>query len=114
MTVEFVYLDVDEFPGNGDDQNYLELATTHPVGWDGNPKFVLLDSFGGSREGGGAAGNFKMRGRDDGGTPGDDYITWISVGSPDFAGAGYSGGSPTPVGDLIAGSVVKVAELTGE
>ncbi len=55
---------------------------------------------------------FKMRGRDDGRTPGMDYITWIHVGSdPDFAGTGFSGGDPTPIGSLIPGSVVNADEL---
>lgn len=55
---------------------------------------------------------FKMRGRDDGRTPGSDYIIWIFTGlTPDFAGIGFAGGSPTPIGSLIPGSVVKVVTL---
>lgn len=48
---------------------------------------------------------YKMRGRDDG-VPAPGYVTWVVTGSPDFAGAGFSGGTPTPVGSMIPGSAV--------
>jgi hypothetical protein len=51
---------------------------------------------------------YKMRGQDSGATlPG--FVTWVS-NSPDFEGAGYFGGTPTPIGSMIADSVVIVAE----
>ena len=37
---------------------------------------------------------------------GAGYVFWESVGSSDFAGAGYSGATPTPVGAMVPGSVV--------
>lgn len=59
-----------------------------------------------------AVSTFKMRGRDNGRTPGSDYIVWTFTGAlPDFAGTGFAGGTPTPIGSLIAGSVVNVAEF---
>ncbi len=55
---------------------------------------------------------FKMRGRDDGRSPGSDYIIWLHTGAePDFAGAGFAGGTPTPIGSLIAGSVVNITPV---
>jgi len=52
---------------------------------------------------------FKMRGRDNGRTPGSDYIIWSYTGTePDFAGTGFTGGTPTPIGSLIVGSVVNL------
>lgn len=63
--------------------------------------------------GAGAQITYKMRGRDSGRTPGNDYIVWTATGDPDFAGTGYAGGSPTPIGALVAGSVVQIAKKTG-
>lgn len=37
------------------------------------------------------------------------YVTWIAT-TPDFAGAGYSGGYPTPVGSMVVGSAVVATE----
>ncbi len=54
---------------------------------------------------------YKMRGQDDGRAPGADFIVWISTGTPDFNGDGFSGGAPTPIGSLVSGSVVQVVEL---
>lgn len=69
-------------------------------------------AFGG---GGVSLPTFKMRGRDNGRAPGSDYIVWTFTGAePDFAGTGFAGGLPTPIGSLIAGSVVKLATLTGQ
>jgi hypothetical protein len=51
---------------------------------------------------------YKMRARDDGvAAPG--YVTWVVEDNPDFGGAGFSGGSPTPVGSMIPGSAQVVA-----
>lgn len=52
---------------------------------------------------------YKMRAQDSGASP-PGYVTWVAVGSPDFAGAGYSGGTPTPIGAMIPGSVVLADE----
>lgn len=49
---------------------------------------------------------YKMRAQDSGG----GYVTWISSFSPDFAGSGYAGGSPTPVGPMVPGSAVVAIE----
>ena len=61
--------------------------------------------------------NFKMRGEDAGETVGtaNRYVTWISVGDPDFNGNGYSGGTHTdgssPTGAFVAGSAVVLDEF---
>jgi hypothetical protein len=52
---------------------------------------------------------FKMRAQDDGAAP-PGYVTWISQNDPDFAGTGFAGGTPTPIGSMIPGSAVVVAE----
>lgn len=52
---------------------------------------------------------FKMRARDDG-VPAPGYVTWVVTDEPAFDGAGFSGGTPTPVGSMIPGSAVVVAE----
>jgi hypothetical protein len=52
---------------------------------------------------------YKMRARDSGAAP-PGYVTWVVVGDPDFAGSGYSGGSPTPIGAMVVGSVVLADE----
>lgn len=51
---------------------------------------------------------YKMRAQDSGATP-PGYVTWSVTGSPDFAGAGYSGGTPTPIGSMVPGSATVVA-----
>jgi hypothetical protein len=52
---------------------------------------------------------YKMRARDLGaGPPG--YVTWVSQSTPDFGGAGFSTGSPSPLGSMESGSAVIVAE----
>lgn len=48
---------------------------------------------------------YKMRAQDGGAAP-PGYVTWVVVGSPDFAGDYYSTGVPTPVGPMVAGSAV--------
>jgi hypothetical protein len=59
--------------------------------------------------GGPATKYYKMRAQDDGvALPG--YVTWVAQDTPDFAGVGFSGGTPTPVGSMIAGSATVVAE----
>lgn len=40
------------------------------------------------------------------------YVTWIAT-TPDFAGAGYAGGYPTPVGSMVVGSAVVATEWQG-
>ena len=55
--------------------------------------------------GGGVTISYKMRAQDRNvALPG--FVTWISTGSPDFAGVGYPGGTPTPVGPMIPGSAI--------
>lgn len=52
---------------------------------------------------------YKMRARDSGAAaPG--YVTWVAS-TKDFAGAGYAGALPTPVGAMVAGSVIVVGEI---
>lgn len=46
-----------------------------------------------------------MRAQDQGRPSGSNYTVWISV-NPDFGGAGYATGTPTPTGAMVAGSVV--------
>jgi len=59
--------------------------------------------------GGGPTLKYKMRGQDSGVTlPG--YVTWVATGTPDFVGAGYPGGSPTPVGGMTPNSAVVADE----
>ncbi len=52
---------------------------------------------------------YKMRAQDSGATP-PGYVTWVVSGEPDFAGSGYSGGTPTPIGAMVPGSVVLADE----
>lgn len=52
---------------------------------------------------------YKMRAQDSGAAP-PGYVTWVSTGSPDFAGVGYAGGTPTPIGAMVPGSVVLADE----
>lgn len=51
---------------------------------------------------------FKMRAQDSGQPP-PGYVVWIATGAPDFAGTGYPGGDPSPVGPMILGSAVVAA-----
>lgn len=60
-------------------------------------------------EPGGATKYYKMRAQDSGATP-PGYVSWVVQDDPDFAGAGYAGGSPTPVGPFVPGSIVVAAE----
>ena len=46
---------------------------------------------------------FKMRALDD--DDGTTWITWLSS-TEDYAGVGFPGGTPTPVGSMVAGSAV--------
>ena len=48
---------------------------------------------------------YKMRAQDDG-VPLPGYVTWQSTDNPDFAGVGFAGGIPAPVGIMIPGSAV--------
>lgn len=52
---------------------------------------------------------YKMRARDSGATP-PGYVTWMATFSPDFTGDGYSSGTPTPIGPMVAGSAVVADE----
>jgi hypothetical protein len=52
---------------------------------------------------------YKMRAQDSGSAP-PGYVTWTTMFSPDFAGAGYLGGTPTPVGSMVFGSAVVADE----
>jgi len=54
---------------------------------------------------------FKMRAQDSGAAP-PGYVTWTAMGTPDFAGTGYSGGTPTPVGPMVSGSAIVADEWT--
>ena len=55
---------------------------------------------------------YKMRAQDDG-VPLPGYVTWVVSDSPDFAGVGFPGGTPTPVGSMIPNSAV-VADMWEE
>jgi hypothetical protein len=46
-----------------------------------------------------------MRAQDQGRAAGSNYTVWISA-NPDFGGAGYATGIPTPTGAMVVGSVV--------
>lgn len=71
------------------------------------PDFAMAS--GTTVEPGGAITYYKMRAQDSGASP-PGYVSWVVQDDPDFAGAGYSGGSPTPVGPFIPGSIVVAAE----
>lgn len=59
--------------------------------------------------GGGAVTKYKMRAQDSGvAAPG--YVTWVAL-TPDFAGLGYSAGTPTPVGSMVVGSAIVAASF---
>jgi hypothetical protein len=66
----------------------------------------------GSGAGTGPTKYYKMRAQDDDpGIPGSpEYITWIATGEPDFIGAGFATGTPTPSGSMVSGSATVVAE----
>ena len=57
-----------------------------------------------------ATSYYKMRAQDSGSEFGPRYITWIVQDEPDFAGVGYSGGEPTPVGAMVPGSAIVATE----
>lgn len=48
---------------------------------------------------------YKMRAQDDG-VPAPGYVTWIATTNPDFAGTGFPGGAPAPVGNMVPGTAV--------
>lgn len=54
--------------------------------------------------------HYRMRALDD--NDGTTWISWTSVGSADYAGSGFATGSPTPVGSMVAGSVVVTSQKT--
>lgn len=81
----------------------LGQAAQRSMAFRGRPGFV--ESVGGTPP----RLRYKMRAQDSGAPP-PGFVTWVTSGSPDFAGAGYSGGSPTPVGPVVAGSIVVADE----
>lgn len=84
----------------------LELETITPARYMPGPPVNLSYSTGFPGGGGGAPTiKYKMRARDNG-VPAPGYVTWVTTGNPDFAGAGFAGGTPTPVGAMIPGSAV--------
>lgn len=58
------------------------------------------------------ADDYMMLAQDQGRPAGSNYSVWKSTGSPDFAGAGYAGSSPTPVGAMVVGSVRILARIS--
>jgi hypothetical protein len=72
------------------------------------PEFAIGEGVVLSPGGGGTVSYFKMRAQDSGASP-PGYVTWVVQDEPDFAGAGYSSGVPTPVGAMVPGSVVVAA-----
>lgn len=64
---------------------------------------------GGGGGGGGIIKKYKMRAIDSDQLDPPRYITWIAD-TPDFLGAGYSGGTPTPVGPMESGTAAVVSE----
>lgn len=69
---------------------------------DGHGQIVVVGGGGGA-----VTTYYKMRAIDDGAAP-PGYVTWVAT-TPDFAGAGFSGGTPTPVGSMVPGSAVVAA-----
>lgn len=55
--------------------------------------------------GGGASKSYFMSARDSGRVSPNDFVVWKSTVA-DHAGAGYAGATPTPLGSMVAGSVV--------
>jgi hypothetical protein len=123
LTITFISAQSNITPASPqtEDVNGGASATAH--GWYGAPIFAMLvpgkdtqseifaqipnDTISGLDPG--PTLFFKMRAKDS--LAG--YVTWISSPAPDFAGAGYSGGTPTPVGSMVPGSAVVAAEWQG-
>lgn len=57
--------------------------------------------------GGISSTSYLMRALDSGRAAGSNYICWTGS-SPDYSGAGYSSGSPTPISSMVGGSVVVI------
>lgn len=104
-----VYLDGTEIPyWRYSDGKYLErggdssglILPTSKV-FRGRPTMVCELGATGSDE----RRYFKMRAQDSSATP-PGYVTWVVPDAPDFTGAGYSGGMPTPIGPPVSGSIV--------
>jgi len=68
--------------------------------------YTFVQTFGG---GGGPTLKYKMRAQDDG-VPAPGYVTWVASGNPDFVGAGFPGGTPTPVGNMVPDTAVVADE----
>lgn len=58
--------------------------------------------------GAGSGKSYFMRARDAGRSSPNDWVAWFSL-SADFAGSGYSGATPTPIGSMVAGSASVVS-----
>jgi len=66
------------------------------------PLHTWQQTFGGSSS---VTKKYKMRAQDSGASaPG--FVTWVVSDSPDWAGAAYPGGIPTPVGPMVGGSAI--------
>lgn len=83
--------------------SYLETTEPYSKSFRGRPG--LVNSLGGAPP----TQQYKMRAQDSGASP-PGYVTWVVVGSPDFAGDYYSAGTPTPIGPMVAGSAVVATE----
>jgi hypothetical protein len=100
--------DGDTFPTLTDNAGSYNGTMTNMESGDiveDTPEGDYTDAVGGGEE---LITYYRMRARDSGVAP-PGYVSWTAT-EPDFIGNGYSGGTPTPVGPMIAGSVVKLAE----
>lgn len=86
---------------------YEEVPGPSSKTFRGRP--VLNSSIGG---GAGLTYYYRMRAQDSGASP-PGYVSWTVLTAPDFVGAGYSGGTPTPIGPFVPGSIV-IAETWRE
>lgn len=87
---------------NGGKETYeVDYPHTLALRFGGRP--VLSSSIGGG--GAGPMYYYRMRAQDSG-VPLPGYVSWTVVMAPDFAGVGYGGGTPTPVGPAVPGSII--------
>jgi hypothetical protein len=108
---------VNNYDGTMTNMEAGDILTDYPSGVDGS--LYELGSFASEECGGVLDGHlysmgdtpvvisYKMRAQDDG-VPPPGYVTWISANNPDFAGVGFPGGVPTPVGGMVGGSATVV------